>query len=139
MTGIDLHPREAWAARAVDARATSVRPRIGEGRLAPITISGHPIRRSTSSGVISGTAEPRSGIIVASDGALFRTTADASGAWSVLTEAGEGEHEILASQVTLRGIHRPAIAALTVTGPWVLATGFWNDDGVWDDAAVWID
>lgn len=23
--------------------------------------------------------------------------------------------------------------------PWILATGFWNDDGVWDDNAVWID
>lgn len=22
---------------------------------------------------------------------------------------------------------------------WILATGFWNDDGVWDDTAVWID
>ena len=22
---------------------------------------------------------------------------------------------------------------------WILATGFWNDDGVWDDNAVWID
>ncbi len=22
---------------------------------------------------------------------------------------------------------------------WILATGFWNDDGVWDDTKVWID
>lgn len=22
---------------------------------------------------------------------------------------------------------------------WILATGFWNDDGIWDDTAVWID
>lgn len=22
---------------------------------------------------------------------------------------------------------------------WLLATGFWNDNGVWDDASTWID
>jgi phage baseplate assembly protein W len=27
----------------------------------------------------------------------------------------------------------------TETGEWILATGFWNDDGVWDDDSFWID
>lgn len=22
---------------------------------------------------------------------------------------------------------------------WILATGFWDDDGLWDDTASWID
>ena len=25
-----------------------------------------------------------------------------------------------------------------VTGPWLLETGYWNNDGVWDNTAFWI-
>ena len=25
-----------------------------------------------------------------------------------------------------------------VIGPWLLETGYWNNDGVWDNTAIWI-
>jgi hypothetical protein len=29
--------------------------------------------------------------------------------------------------------------SITPIGPWILATGFWDDAGSWDDTASWID
>lgn len=31
------------------------------------------------------------------------------------------------------------VSAPPPVGPWILATGFWNDLGSWDDTASWID
>ena len=28
---------------------------------------------------------------------------------------------------------------LTPIFPWILDTGFWNDNGVWKDTSVWVD
>ena len=27
----------------------------------------------------------------------------------------------------------------SATSSWILATGFWRDEGVWDDSSIWID
>lgn len=34
-------------------------------------------------------------------------------------------------------ILNPKTASLT--SPWILTTGLWNDDGKWDDTDVWVD
>ena len=36
-------------------------------------------------------------------------------------------------------LHQLKVYAAAVVGPWLLATGVWNDSGVWDDTDVWND
>ena len=39
----------------------------------------------------------------------------------------------------LSGSGKQVIQPHCMSGDWILATGYWNDEGVWDDTAVWKD
>ncbi len=49
-------------------------------------------------------------------------------------EFGGGRRRFYANPTT-RGVYGSDYAS----DPWILATGYWNDDGVWDDNATWKD
>lgn len=133
-----LAARDGWIAKGVDALGTRVKPAFRQATR-PFTLDQAFIRRSTTSGPVSGMAQAGATVVVAVDGTLFRTAAGPEGSWTVQTVASQGDHDIVAWQVTARGIHAPAMARLRVTAPWLLLGGIWNDDGAWDDAAVWVD